>query len=163
MTVMLSYFTSWVQLVNILHTQQRIRRRRILTQIFKSTSNGQEGILRQLAGIQKDKIARRKRRFWTRPGRTSAWWQSFENQIVVPEEWHENFRMSRHSFLLLCDELRPFLTKQTTNMRVPLSVEKQVAVTLYYLSDEGRYRKVANSFGISRATVSKVVRRTCFT
>ena len=47
-------------------------------------------------------------------------------------------------------------------MRAPISVEKQVAVTLYYLSDEGRYRKVANAFGISRSSVSKVVRNVSF-
>eukprot|EP00112_Aurelia_sp_Birch-Aquarium-sp1_P012815 Seg270.2 transcript_id=Seg270.2/GoldUCD/mRNA.D3Y31 product="Protein ALP1-like" protein_id=Seg270.2/GoldUCD/D3Y31 len=44
-------------------------------------------------------------------------------------------------------------------MRIPISVEKQVAVFLYYVSDEGRYRKVANSFGISRAAVSNIVKR----
>ena len=43
----------------------------------------------------------------------------------------------------LCDKVRPFLLRQSTNMRSPISVEKQVAVTLYYLSDEGRYLKVA--------------------
>jgi len=40
-----------------------------------------------------------------------------------------------------------------------VSVEKQVAVTLYYLSDEGRYRKVANAFGLAKCTVSVIVRR----
>ncbi len=44
-------------------------------------------------------------------------------------------------------------------MRVPISVSKQVAVTLYYLVDEGCYRKTANAFGISRAAVSKIVRK----
>ena len=46
-------------------------------------------------------------------------------------------------------------------MREPISVEKQIAVTLYYLMDEGRYRKVANAFGISRASVSIIVRNVC--
>ena len=46
-----------------------------------------------------------KRRFWTRPGRTSAWWDNFASQNVVPEEWKENFRMSRDTFLILCEEL----------------------------------------------------------
>ena len=46
-----------------------------------------------------------------------------------------------------------------TNMRKALDVEIQVAITLYYLADEGRYRKIANAFGISRSTVSVVVRR----
>ena len=46
-------------------------------------------------------------------------------------------------------------------MRKPISVECQVAVTLYYLSDEGRLRKTANAFGISRSSVSLIVRRVC--
>ena len=46
------------------------------------------------------------------------------------------------------------MQKQNTHLRKPLSVELHVAVTLYYLSDEGRYRKTANAFGIAVATVS---------
>ena len=42
---------------------------------------------------------------------------------------------------------------------MPLSVETQVAVTLYYLADEARMGKVANDFGIGKSTVLKVVRR----
>ena len=41
---------------------------------------------------------------------------------------------------------------------MPLSVETQVAVTLYYLADEGRMGKVANVFGIGKSTILKVVR-----
>ena len=51
--------------------------------------------------------------------------------------------------------------QKSTRMRRPISVETQMAVTLYYLSDEGRYRKVANAFGISRSSVSILVRRVC--
>ena len=50
-----------------------------------------------------------KRRFWARPGRTTAWWDNFASQNVVPEEFKENFRMSRDTFLILCEELRPFI------------------------------------------------------
>ena len=39
-------------------------------------------------------------------------------------------------------------------MRSPVGVVKQVACTLYYLSDEGRLRKTANAFGLSRQVVS---------
>ena len=67
--------------------------------------------------------------------------------------------MREASFYMLCEELRPYLTKQTTKLRKPVSVETQVAVTLYYLADEGRMRKISNSFGLGKATVSKVIRR----
>ena len=34
-----------------------------------------------------------------------------------------------------------------------------MAATLYYLADESRMRKVVNSFGIEKSTVSKIIRR----
>ena len=46
-------------------------------------------------------------------------------------------------------------------MRDALSVETQVAATLYYLTDEGRFRKVANAFGIGKSSVSTKTREVC--
>ena len=40
-----------------------------------------------------------------------------------------------------------------------VAIDKQVAATLYYLSDEGRLRKFANAFGIGKSTVSIIIRR----
>ena len=67
--------------------------------------------------------------------------------------------MSRSSFYELCELLGPFIECKTTHMRCPVSVETQVAVVLYYLSDEGRLRKVANAFGISRPSCSIIIRQ----
>ena len=44
-------------------------------------------------------------------------------------------------------------------MRHTVSVETQFAVSLYYLSDEGRLRKVANAFGISKASCFIIIRK----
>ena len=41
---------------------------------------------------------------------------------------------------------------------MPVLVERRVSVTLYYLADEGRMRKVANAFDIGKSTVLKLVR-----
>ena len=103
----------------------------------------------------------KQRRFWTRPGRTSAWWDNFVNEVVVAEEWRENFRMSRRNLLKLSELLRPHIEGKTTRMRCPVDVTKKVACTLYYLSDEGRLRKTANAFGLSRQVVSKIIRDVC--
>ena len=46
----------------------------------------------------------------------------------------------------LCERLRPYLTGKNTVMRDALTVETKVAATLYYLSDESRYRKVKSNF-----------------
>nr|XP_055052491.1 putative nuclease HARBI1 [Misgurnus anguillicaudatus] len=102
-----------------------------------------------------------RRKFWIRPGRTSSWWDNFFNGVVVEDEWRENFRMSKASLVALSEELSPYIEGQTTNMRAPITTLKRVALTLYYLSDEGRLRKTANAFGVSRLAVSVVVRQTC--
>ena len=83
------------------------------------------------------KVYKRKRnpRSWIRPGRTQVWWGNFVNDVVVSQEWKENFQMDKENFLKLCNELRSYIQKKSTNMRSSISVEKQEAITLYYLSD----------------------------
>ncbi|XP_060764084.1 putative nuclease HARBI1 [Neoarius graeffei] len=102
-----------------------------------------------------------RRKFWTRPGRTSSWWDNFVTGVVVDNEWRENFRMSRASLVALTEELRPYIKVYRTNMRAPIGPLKRVAITLYYLGDEGRLQKTANAFGVSRQVVSVIVRQTC--
>ena len=131
------------------------RRRRCVGILLMS-----ENQVNRCSSICKSKTSKQ-RKHWIRPGRTSLWWENFVNNTVVLDEWRENFRMSKESFMKLCDEVKPFLQKQSTNMRSAIDVEKQLAVTLYYLSDEGRYCKVANAFSIGKSTVSETVRRVC--
>ena len=64
-------------------------------------------------------------------------------------------------FFALCEQLGPYIERQATRMREPLEVDRQVALTLYYLADEGRMRKTANSFGLSRSSVSIIIRKVC--
>ena len=66
--------------------------------------------------------------------------------------------MSQLSFEKLYTELRPYIQKSKTRFRDPISVEKQVAAILYYFAYKGRMRKVANSFGIGKSKVSKIIR-----
>lgn len=81
--------------------------------------------------------------------------------VADENAWCENFRMSKDWFIGLGEELRPYIKGETTNMRLPVGVLKKVACTLYYLSDERRLRKTANAFGLSRSTVSVIIRQTC--
>ncbi|XP_056157048.1 putative nuclease HARBI1 [Lampris incognitus] len=111
--------------------------------------------------IQRRRQPRKRRRFWVKPGRTSAWWDNFVNEVVVPEEWRENFRMSRSTLIDLGERLRPHVEGATTTMRAPVAVLTKVACTLYYLSDEGSLRKTANAFGLSRQVVSVIIRQVC--
>ena len=80
---------------------------------------------------------------------------------MIEEERRENFRMSKTSLLKLAEELRPYIEGKETIMRSHVDVVKQVALTLYYLSDEDRLRKTANAFGVSRQVTSEIIRKVC--
>ena len=82
----------------------------------------------------------------------------FDLNRAAPSEWKEYFRMSRESFLVLCTELNDHIVKSSTWFRKAVSAEEQVALTLYYLSDEGRLRKTASAFGLGKPTISHIIR-----
>ena len=67
--------------------------------------------------------------------------------------------MSCVSFFNFVCLLRPYIECQVTHMRTPVCPETQVALTLHYVSDEGRLRKVANAFGLLRSSSSIIIRR----
>ena len=69
--------------------------------------------------------------------------------------------MSRVSLLTLAELLRSHIEGKQAIMRSPVDMVKNVTCTLYYLSDEGRLRKTANAFGLSRQCVSKIPRVVC--
>ena len=133
------------------------RRNQLLNMLQKKRRRG----IRRVQALCAMKNMNGRSRVWQRPGRTKVWWNSFLNATVVTNEWRENFRMTRNTFMTLTEQLRPFLEKRTTAMREPISVEAQLAITLYYLSDEGRFRKVANSFGVGKSSVSIIIRDVC--
>ena len=101
------------------------------------------------------------RQDWIRLGRTNGWWLGFHQNRVAPSEWRENFRMSRESFLVLCTDLHDHIVKSSIRFNKAVFAEKQVALTLYYLSDESRLRKAANALGLGKSTVSHIIRRVC--
>ena len=79
------------------------------------------------------------------------------------DEWKNNFRMTRAVFMGLADELRDYLEPRDDCPRAGdvLSVEKQLAMTLYFLKDQGSLRMTANTFGVAVCTLSVVLRKVC--
>ena len=155
---LISSIISCIQLnITMLNSHRDYLKKRMDIVRLLSLPAAQTAIVKRLG----KKCERRKRRLWIRPGRTSAWWNGFVSEIVLPEEWSEYFRMSRVSMMRLAEELRPYIEGKDTKMRTSIDVLKQVVMTLYYLSDESRMRKTANAFGVSRQTVSKIVRKVC--
>ena len=79
------------------------------------------------------------------------------NKSFNEEDWLENFRMSRGTFLYLCAELKS-LEKRDSAMRRAISLEQRVATALWRLATNDDYRAIAHLFGVSRASVCLLVR-----
>ncbi|XP_068674456.1 uncharacterized protein [Montipora foliosa] len=104
----------------------------------------------------------RRGRMWRSSGRTEQWWLNLFNVILPEREWKKNLRMNRAVFMSVADELRPFLQPGRSPRGLDvLSVEKQLAITLYFLKDQGSLTMTANAFGVAHCTVSVVVRKVC--
>jgi len=82
-------------------------------------------------------------------------------RTFTQQEWLENFRMSKETFLYICRKLSPQLSRTDTVLRKCLSVERRVAVTLWCLATPTDYRTIAHLFGIARSTVCEIVHETC--
>ena len=88
-------------------------------------------------------------------GRTNAWWENVITIKVPKSEWKDNFRMLRKSFYDV-----ETISREETYPSLDSNICRGASrLILYYISNEGPYRKTANAFGISRASISGIIRR----
>ena len=114
--------------------------------------------------VLRNRFLRRKRRHWKNPGRTGAWWLNAWNGVLTEEEWHVNFRMSRADFSDLLKTLKPYISPNPNSFRPDtVSAEKKLAMTLYYLKDQGSLRMTSNIFGVAPCTLSLIIKQVCQT
>ena len=72
--------------------------------------------------------------------RSSDRWERIVMEEFTESDWMENFRMGRHTFMYVCNQLRPYIKRKRTILREPISVEKRVAVTIWRLATNVEYR-----------------------
>ena len=98
--VMLALISSIIASIQLNHAiidiQENYKRRRLNLSRFLFTTTSTFTRVKRLRCRRESK----ERRFWTRPGRTSAWWNNFADQVVIPEEWKQNFRMTTWTLTL---------------------------------------------------------------
>ena len=61
--------------------------------------------------------------------------------------------MNKETFTYICEEIREFVEKPSTNLRKALTVKMRVAIALYSYSGSCNYRTTSNLFGIGQLTV----------
>lgn len=91
--------------------------------------------------------------------RSRDWWNRIVLQEFCDQEWRENFRMSRRSFMKPCDMMKEVISSAPDDITVrpAILLEMRVAIALYKLGSCSEYRLVANQFGVHKSTVMKFV------
>ena len=79
------------------------------------------------------------------------WWRS---------AWKANFRMTQSTFYFLVRRYGHLFMRQSTRLRRTISVEKRLAVTLYYLCQGESFKEVAALFHIGASTAGDIVHET---
>jgi hypothetical protein len=75
----------------------------------------------------------RQRSCWMKP-RSSDWWNRIVQHHFSDDDWIENFRVSSATFKFLCSRLRTYLEPDNHSVREPATVEKKVAIALFYIN-----------------------------
>ena len=77
------------------------------------------------------------------------------------ETWYQNFHVSRKTFFKICETVRSELSRQDTNMRPSVSLEKRVAVALNRLATGSCYTACGVNFGLPKSTANVVKNEFC--
>ena len=97
---------------------------------------------------------------WCMP-HSKNWWQAVQAGTFGNNWWKKNLHLSQSTFNIICTELRPFISRRDTVLRDCISVEEQVAITIWKLATNIEYRTLSELFGIGKSTVCKIVNDTC--
>ncbi|XP_075780097.1 uncharacterized protein LOC142827852 [Pelodiscus sinensis] len=95
-------------------------------------------------------------RIW-RLDTNSDWWDRIVLERWGDQQWTQNFRMKRDTFLELCEWLAPALCRKDTRMRPAIPLQKRVAIALWKLSMPDSYRSVGSQFSVGRSTIGAVL------
>ena len=138
-----------------------VQHQRLKVQISESIVE-KNRLIRRYKHARRRFLLRKRRNRWKNPGRTDVWWTNAWRGLILDEEWLANFRMSREDFGILEQTLRPYICPNTNSFRGDtISSNKKLAMTLYFLKDQGSLRLTANSFGIAPCTLSIAIRKVC--
>lgn len=144
--------------LNVVRELRRIRRQRFRQQQVL----GRIIFALILANTAIGELDTTERRFWTRY-RSNHWWEHVVNEEFDEEEWMQNFRMSRATFTMLCDKLRPYSSKKDTRLRKCIAMERRIALCIWRLATNSSYREIGHLFGVSTASACIITNSICST
>lgn len=158
--MVMQYWLNVYQVVNRFNEVKRKRRWEFLQQMVRLQNLTMISLMTVLPSTFDCNVNLRKRSVWMKK-RTSHWWDNVVLKEFSDQDWIESFRMKKDTYMFLCEELRKVLKPDVPFLRPrePISVEKQVALTLYYLAHCCEYKVIGNMFGIHKTSVWRCIHR----
>ena len=86
-----------------------------------------------------------------------SWFDMFNGNNLIPEEYFKQLRLKTDTFQLLLNILRPTLTRQNTLLRDCLPPAKVLSLGLYRLAHGNSYNTIAATFNVGKSTVIEAV------
>ncbi|KAL6433636.1 hypothetical protein ACFW04_006617 [Cataglyphis niger] len=141
-----------METLNILNERQKRLKEVILLHLLNTTLPNQLLHIRPILHLSQEK------NIWMKE-RSGDWWNRIVNDHFKNKDWLEAY--VKTYILWLCNEFRDELTPKENQLgtRESISVEKQVAVCLYFLASCCEYRVVGYVFGIHKSSVWKCVHK----
>lgn len=100
------------------------------------------------------------RRLWVKD-RSKDWWDQHNHPDFPEEEFRKDFRMSKATFDMICNELDSTVMKKNTMLREAIPVRQRVAVCIWRLATGEPLRLVSKRFGLGISTCHKLVLEVC--
>ena len=92
--------------------------------------------------------------------RSMVWFDMVEESFN-DEQWYENFRVRKETFVFILNKILLDITYKDTTMRKAISPRRRLALTFYYLASTAEYRTISNLFGVSVSFVCNCVKDVC--
>ncbi|KAJ4708689.1 Harbinger transposase-derived nuclease [Melia azedarach] len=100
------------------------------------------------------------RRLWVK-NRSKDWWEERNHPDFSEEQFRRDFRMSKATFNMVCEELESTVMKKNTMLRDAIPVRQRVAVCIWRLATGEPLRVVSKRFGLGISTCHKLVLEVC--
>jgi hypothetical protein len=107
-------------------------------------------------------FSRKERRYWVLPSRgKTRFWEDTASQWIDDTLWVENLRMTKGTFVFICQQLDMSVRKQDTKLRKAITVEKRVAICLWHLATGEDMRSLGWRFDTAKSTCCTIIKEVC--
>lgn len=139
-------------------TKRKKRRKEIQETIIQHLQNKRRCMIAMLSAVN----AGAERAFWVEPTRGQGYfWEHTISSWTEDRLWIENLRMKKSTFYFICEELSPALEKQRTRFRMPIPVQKRVAICLWHLATGEDLRSLGWRFDVAKSTACEIINDVC--